>query len=98
MAGVAEEASAARGSLHHSSKHQQKTASSTSIWRNNPVQPGENSTVSSNPGRNTMSGMIQRTLAAARFAFICIALPASAQETLLVRGTIERVAGPVYVL
>ena len=45
-----------------------------------------------------MSGMIQRTLAAASFALICIALPASAQETVRVRGTIERVEGPVYVV
>jgi len=45
-----------------------------------------------------MSGMIQRTLAAAGFALICIALPASAQETVRVRGTIERVEGPVYVV
>jgi len=45
-----------------------------------------------------MSGMIQRTLAAASFALFCIALPASAQETVRVRGTIERVEGPVYVV
>ena len=45
-----------------------------------------------------MSGMIQRTLAAASFALICIALPASAQETVRIRGTIERVEGPVYVV
>ena len=45
-----------------------------------------------------MSGMIQRTLAAASFALVCIALPASAQETVRIRGTIERVEGPVYVV
>jgi len=45
-----------------------------------------------------MSGMIQRTLAAASFTLICTALPASAQETVRVRGTIERVEGPVYVV
>ncbi len=45
-----------------------------------------------------MSGMIQRTLAALSFALICIALPASAQETVRVRGTIERVEDPVYVV
>src|ERR1700687_6219802 len=45
-----------------------------------------------------MSGMIQRTLAATSFALICIALPASAQETVRIRGTIERVEGPVYVV
>jgi len=45
-----------------------------------------------------MSGMIQRSLAAASFALVCIALPASAQETVRIRGTIERVEGPVYVV
>jgi hypothetical protein len=32
------------------------------------------------------------------FASICIALPASAQETVRIRGTIDRVEGPVYVV
>jgi hypothetical protein len=45
-----------------------------------------------------MSGMIQRTLAAASFALICMALPASAQENVRIRGTIERIEGPVYVV
>jgi hypothetical protein len=45
-----------------------------------------------------MSGMIQRTLAAASFAWICIALPASAQETVRIRGTIESIDGPVYLV
>jgi hypothetical protein len=45
-----------------------------------------------------MSGTIQRTLAVAGFALICIALPASAQETVRIRGTIERVEGPVYII
>jgi hypothetical protein len=45
-----------------------------------------------------MSGMIQRTLAAASFALICIALPASAQETVRIRGTIESIDGPVYLV
>ncbi len=45
-----------------------------------------------------MSGMTQRTLAALSFALVCIALPASAQETVRIRGTIERVEGPVYVV
>src|ERR1700738_2471924 len=45
-----------------------------------------------------MSGMIQRTLAALSFASICIALPASAQENVRIRGTIERLEGPVYVV
>jgi hypothetical protein len=42
--------------------------------------------------------MIQRTLAALSFALVCIALPASAQETVRIRGVIERVEGPVYVV
>src|SRR5260370_37933390 len=45
-----------------------------------------------------MSGMTQRTLAALSCALVCIALPASAQETVRIRGTIERVEGPVYVV
>jgi hypothetical protein len=45
-----------------------------------------------------MSGMIQRTLAAASFALICMVLPASAQENVRIRGTIERIEGPVYVV
>jgi hypothetical protein len=43
-----------------------------------------------------MSGTIQRTLAAASFALVCIALPAAAQETVRIRGTIESIDGPVY--
>src|ERR1700676_5812616 len=45
-----------------------------------------------------MHGMIQRILAALSFVLICIALPASAQETVRIRGTIERVEGPVYIV
>jgi hypothetical protein len=45
-----------------------------------------------------MYGIILRTLAALNFALICISLPASAQETVRIRGTIERVEGPVYVV
>jgi hypothetical protein len=45
-----------------------------------------------------MSIMIQRMLAAAGFALICAALPASAQEIARIRGTIERIEGPVYVI
>ena len=45
-----------------------------------------------------MSSTLQRTLLAAGIAFICAALPASAQETLRIRGTIEAVDGPVYVV
>ena len=44
-----------------------------------------------------MYGMT-RTLAALSFASICLALPASAQETVRIRGTIERIEGPVYVV
>jgi hypothetical protein len=43
-----------------------------------------------------MSTLLQRTLAAASFALICVALPASAQETVRIRGTIEKVDGGVY--
>jgi len=39
-----------------------------------------------------------RTLVALSFASICLALPASAQETVRIRGTIERIEGPVYVV
>jgi hypothetical protein len=45
-----------------------------------------------------MSGMIPRTLAVACFALVCFALPASAQETIRIRGTIESVEGPVFVI
>jgi hypothetical protein len=50
-----------------------------------------------------MSGMIprtlmSRTLAAACFALVCVALPASAQETVRIRGTIESIDGPVFVV
>ena len=45
-----------------------------------------------------MSGIIQRALAALSFALVCIALPASAQETVRIRGVIEKVEGPVYVV
>ncbi|MGA2289609.1 hypothetical protein [Bradyrhizobium sp.] len=45
-----------------------------------------------------MSGMIQRSLAALSFALVCAAWPASAQETVRIRGTVERIEGPVYVV
>ena len=45
-----------------------------------------------------MSSTLQRTLAVAGFALICIAMPVSAQETVRIRGTIEKVDGPVYVV
>jgi hypothetical protein len=41
--------------------------------------------------------MIQYVLAAS-FALIWIVLPASAQDTVRIRGTIERIEGPVYVV
>ena len=45
-----------------------------------------------------MSVMIQRALAALSFALVGIVLPASAQETVRVRGTVERIDGPIYVV
>ena len=45
-----------------------------------------------------MPGINQRTLAALSFALVCIALPAAAQETVRVRGIVERIEGPVYVI
>jgi hypothetical protein len=45
-----------------------------------------------------MSSTLQRMLAAASFALVCTALPASAQETVRIRGTIESVAGDAYVV
>ena len=35
---------------------------------------------------------------AASFALICAAVPASAQETVRIRGTLERIEGPVFVV
>jgi hypothetical protein len=45
-----------------------------------------------------MPSTLQRTLAAASFALLCVALPASAQETVRIRGTIEKVDGAAYVV
>ena len=46
-----------------------------------------------------MSGMVERALATVSFALICIATPASAaDDTVRIRGTIESVEGPVYVV
>jgi hypothetical protein len=46
-----------------------------------------------------MSKIIQRALAAAAgFAVLCIVGPASAQEIVRIRGTIERIDGPAYVI
>src|SRR5579864_7947616 len=48
--------------------------------------------------RIPMFSTLQRTIAAAIFVTTCFALPASAQEKLRIRGTIESVDGPVYVV
>ena len=45
-----------------------------------------------------MSGINQRTLAALSLALVCIALPAAAQDSVRIRGTVERIEGPVYVV
>ena len=45
-----------------------------------------------------MAGLIQRTLAASSFVLVCATIPAAAQETIRIRGTVERVDGPVYVV
>ena len=44
-----------------------------------------------------MFGIARRVLAVASFS-ICTALPAMAQETVRIRGTVERIDGPVYVV
>src|ERR1700761_1052964 len=48
--------------------------------------------------RNPMFSTLQRMLAAAIFVAPFFVTPASAQETLRIRGTIESVAGAVYVV
>jgi hypothetical protein len=45
-----------------------------------------------------MSSTLRRTLAAAGLVLVCFALRASAQDAVRVRGVIERVEGPVYVV
>ena len=45
-----------------------------------------------------MQNLTRRAFAAASFALMCTALPVSAQETVRVRGTIERVEGPIFVV
>jgi len=45
-----------------------------------------------------MSNTLQRMLVVASFAVVCTVLPASAQETVRIRGTIESVAGDGYVV
>jgi hypothetical protein len=51
----------------------------------------------------TMSAMERRLFAtaghvSASLVSVCIALPASAQEAVRIRGTVERIDGPVYVV
>ena len=45
-----------------------------------------------------MQNLTRRAFAAASLALMCTALPVSAQETVRVRGTIERVEGPIFVV
>jgi hypothetical protein len=45
-----------------------------------------------------MHSMIKHTLAVTGLALICAASSVSAQETVRIRGTIESVAGPVYLV
>jgi hypothetical protein len=45
-----------------------------------------------------MVGPFLRALAASSFTLVCLALPASAQDTVRVRGTVERIEGPVYIV
>ena len=45
-----------------------------------------------------MSSMITRILAALSLGMIGLALPASAQEITRIRGTVDRIEGPVYVI
>ena len=47
-----------------------------------------------------MSGMATARICCglASFPSACVALPASAQETVRIRGTVERIEGPVYVV
>jgi hypothetical protein len=45
-----------------------------------------------------MFGLISRALAALSLVAVGMAAPASAQDTVRVRGTVERIDGPVYVI
>ena len=45
-----------------------------------------------------MVGQCLRALAALSFALVCFALPASAQDTVRVRGTVESIDGPMFVV
>ena len=49
------------------------------------------------PGRTAMFGIARRVLAVASIS-ICTALPALAQDTVRIRGAVERIDGPVYVV
>ena len=45
-----------------------------------------------------MSAIGRRQFALASLVSVCFALPASAQETVRIRGTVERIEGPVFVV
>ena len=45
-----------------------------------------------------MQNLTRRAFAVASFALMCAASPLSAQETVRIRGTIERVEGPIFVI
>ncbi|MBV8924633.1 MAG: hypothetical protein JOZ74_04615 [Bradyrhizobium sp.] len=45
-----------------------------------------------------MIGKFLHALAVSSFALACFAHPASAQDTVRIRGTVERIDGPVYVV
>jgi len=45
-----------------------------------------------------MVGPLLRMFAASSLALACLAFPASAQDTVRVRGTVERIEGPVYIV
>jgi hypothetical protein len=45
-----------------------------------------------------MVGKILRAFAVSSFAVVCFAVPASAQDTVRVRGTVESIDGPIFVV
>jgi hypothetical protein len=45
-----------------------------------------------------MSGVISRAFVVLGFSLVCLAHPASAQETMRIRGMVERIEGPVFVV
>src|ERR1700681_2076719 len=57
-----------------------------------------NGALPNGPSYRAHPRLYQRILAAASFFSICMVLPASAQENVRIRGTIERIEGPVYVV